>query len=394
MITRGLKLLLLSLLLLTTGCGTVKGWFSKEKDEVGKPAPLVAFQSETVIKQRWSNSVGNGQGKLYNRLQPLLMNGTLYAVANNGEIQAIDPATGRRLWRNKLRAEITGGVGGYGDELYLGARDGYVLILSAESGEELRRFPVKGEILSAPQSDGRTLVVQSYNGHLYGMDLQTGRSRWFYDSNMPVLTLRGTSTPVISGDMVMAGFSNGRVQGFDLNSGAVRWEARVAIAQGRSEIERIVDVDGTLLLVSNVVYAVSHQGNLVAIDLQSGRRLWQQPTSSIVGLAQGFGNVYVSADNGTVQAFYRNGQGLRWEQEAFANRRLSAPATVRGFVAVGDFEGYLHILSQTDGSIVGRQRPDKNGIRAEMLVHDNLLIVYGNGGKLVAYDIQARSAAR
>jgi len=386
--------LFLACLIGLSGCSTVGGWFSSDKDDSGKPAPLPSFTTDSVIKQVWSASVGNGQGALYNRLQPLLMGGVLYAVANNGELVALDPANGRRIWRSRVRAEITGGVGGFGDELYLGALDGSVIVVNAGNGQELRRFQIAGEILSAPQSNGRLIIVQSYNGKLYGLDTATGRQRWVYDSNMPVLTLRGTSTPVISGELVMAGFSNGRVLGFDIGTGSVRWEVRVAIAQGRSEIERIVDVDGTLLLVGNLLYAVSHQGNLVAIDTQAGRRIWQEEASSIVGLAQGFGNVYVSEDDGAVRAFYRNGQGLRWERPAFANRRLSAPATVRGFVAVGDFEGYLHVLTQTDGDIVGRVRVDRKGVRADMVSSDNLLYVYGNGGKLVAYDIQARAAAR
>jgi outer membrane protein assembly factor BamB len=190
--------------------------------------------------------------------------------------------------------------------------------------------------------------------------------------------------------VVYAGFANGRVLAFDSETGAIRWEARVAISQGRSEIERIVDVDGSMELIGNELYAASYQGRIVGIDITNGRKLWQQDISSYAGVAQGFGNVYVSDDDGTLTAFLRNGQGVRWEQEALGFRNLSRPTTVSSYVAVADFEGVVHLLSQVDGEFVGRVKADGDGVRADMLSDGNLLYVFGNSGKLTAYEITAK----
>jgi outer membrane protein assembly factor BamB len=266
-----------------------------------------------------------------------------------------------------------------------------VIRLSADSGETLWSVDVSGEVLAPPQGNGRIVVAQTYDGKLYGFDHETGERLWRYDSNVPVLTIRGTSTPVLEGNVVYAGFANGRVLAIDTGDGSVRWEARVAIPQGRSEIERIVDVDGTMALVGTELYVASYHGRIVALDTRTGRKIWQRNASSFYGVSQGFGNVYISEETGTVTAFLRNGQGIRWQQEALAWRGLSKPVPVSSYLAVEDYKGYLHLLSQVDGEFVARIRPNKKGARADMLADGTVLYVYTDDGKLIAYDVRART---
>lgn len=381
--------LLLSFLLVS-GCSTLKGWFSIDDDEDPRqPAELQKIEETVKAKRLWSTGVGNGQGDGLYRIQPVIGGERIYAAASDGEVRALERSNGRRVWSRDIKMPISGGVGLYGDSLFLGSSDGFVLRLSAETGETLWKARVTGEVLAPPESNGRVVVAQGYDGKLHGLDFGTGERLWTYDSNMPVLTIRGTSTPIFRENLVLAGFANGRVLGFNAGTGAVEWEARVAIPQGRSEIERIVDVDGTMVLVGNELFAASYQGNIVAIEASSGRKLWERPVSSVSGVSQGFGNVYVADEDGTVFALHRNGQGQRWSQDALAWRGLGRPVTVSSYVAVPDFEGYVHILSQVDGSIVGRFRADSKGVNADMLNDGNVLYVFGNGGKLNAYELSA-----
>jgi outer membrane protein assembly factor BamB len=265
-----------------------------------------------------------------------------------------------------------------------------VLKVDANSGEVLWSTSVNGEVMSVPQSNGRIVLAHTLDGKLQGLDFGTGEIVWTYDSNVPVLTLRGSCTPVINGDYAYVGFASGRVLAFDIDAGGIAWEVRVAIPQGRSEIERVVDVDGSMTLLGNELFAASYQGKLVAIDVSEGRKLWQQDVSSFSGVSQGFGNVYVADADGTVYAYQRNGQGERWQQPALAYRGLSRPTPVSSYVAVGDAEGYVHLLSQVDGEFAGRVKADGDGVRADMLAEDNLLYVYGNSGDLIAYKITAK----
>ena len=378
-------------LLLLSGCSTVGGWFSSDTDEANEPAELQRISEEVRIKRLWSAGIGDGQGDGYYHLRPALDGDRIYAAGSDGIVTALQRESGDRIWRQDLELDISGAVGVGAELVLVGTGDGQVVALSRDDGSTLWTSRVQGEILAPPQTNGRVVVVQSYDGKLRGLDADDGSELWVYDSNVPVLTLRGTSTPIIFERVAIAAFGNGRVVALDLDNGGVRWEARVAIAQGRSEIDRIVDIDGSMLMTGPVVWAVSYQGSLAAIDAVSGRKMRQEEVSSYVGLDQGFGNIYVAEESGTVIAFYRNESGIRWEQGELARRRLSAPRTVKGYVAVADFEGYVHFLSQVDGRIVGRVRADGDGVRADMLSDDDVLYVYGNSGKLIAYKVSPKN---
>ena len=377
--------------LLTTGCSTITGWFSDDEFDPREPVKLEKITEQVKLKSRWSRGVGDGQGEGLLKINPILVGDSLYAASAEGRVMSVDPESGRVRWKQDLDLALSGGVGHHGNSVFVGASEGLVMRLDAASGSEIWRAPVSGEVLSAPQGDGRYVVAQTYDGKLMGFDYETGEVRWTYTSDVPVLTLRGTGTPMILGDNAIAGFADGKVVAINLRSGNVAWEVRVAIPQGRSEIERIVDIDGSMAVQSSELYVASYQGRLVAIDTRSGRRLWQRNVSSVSGVGVGFGNVYVADDDGTVSAFLRNGQGVRWQNIDLGFRDLSRPTPVSSYVAVVDFEGYLHLLSQVDGEIVGRTKVDSSGARADMLTRGNRLFVFTNDGALKAYDVEARN---
>ena len=377
--------------LLTTGCSTITGWFSDDEFDPREPVELEKITEQVKLKSRWSRGVGDGQGEGLLKINPVLVGDSLYAASAEGRVMSVDPESGRLRWKQDLELALSGGVGHHGNSIFVGASEGLVMRLDADSGAEIWRAPVSGEVLSAPQGNGRYVVAQTYDGKLMGFDYENGEVRWTYTSDVPVLTLRGTGTPMILGDNAIAGFADGKVVAINLRSGNVAWEVRVAIPQGRSEIERIVDIDGSMALSGSELYVASYQGRLAAIDTRSGRRLWQRNVSSVSGVGVGFGNVYVADDDGTVSAFLRNGQGVRWQNIDLGFRDLSRPTPINSYVAVVDFEGYLHLLSQVDGDIVGRVKVDSAGARADMLTRGNRLFVFTNDGALKAYDVEARN---
>ncbi len=378
------------LLLSLSACSTISGWFDiDDDDDLTQPAKLQDIEEKVDIDRLWSRGIGDGQGDGFYRLRPALNSGVIYVASADGEVMALDAAEGDKLWDIERDFGLSGGVGAFGDSLFVGASDGSVLRLSAEDGAILWQQKVTGEVLAPPQGDGDVVVAQTYDGKLVGLDYASGDKLWTYDSNVPVLTIRGTSTPILMNGMVFAGFANGRVVAFQADSGAVAWEARVAIAQGRSEIERIVDIDGTMDVSGTELYAASYQGRVAAIDITSGRKLWQQNVSSFSGVSTAFSNVYVADEDGTLSAFLRSGQGLRWANTDLAYRELSRPTPVSSYLAVADYQGIVHILSQIDGEIVGRVKVDGDGARADMLSDGNVLYVYGNSGDLKAYEITA-----
>lgn len=383
-------LVTLAMVFSLAGCSTISGWFDSDDDDPKQPVELERITQTVKIKRLWSAGVGDGQGDGFYRLQPVIDGDRIYAASAEGEVAAFERSRGKKLWKADMDTQLSGGVGVYDDALLLGSSDGFVIKVDANTGEQLWSTRLTGEILAAPQGNGRVVIAQTYDGKLQGLDFDSGEKLWTYDSNVPVLTIRGTNTPILRDNTVFTGFANGRVVAFDAMTGAVRWEVRVAISQGRSEIERIVDVDGSMALAGNELYAASYQGRVVAIDITNGRKLWQQDISSFSGVSQGFGNVYVADEDGSLNAYLRNGQGLRWTQVALGYRQLSRPTPVSSYVAVADFEGIVHIISQVDGEFAGRVKADGDGVRADMLSDGNTLYVFGNSGKLVAYEITAK----
>src|SRR5690606_31359102 len=338
----------LALAVMAVGCS------SNSKKEL-PPAELPKIQEEVRLDAQWSRSIGNGQGDLYNLLTPAADGERLFAAAANGEVVALDRLTGKKFWEVDLDLPISGGVGaGYGLVL-VGTLKGEVIALDASSGEERWRARVTSEVLSAPATNGDIVVVQTQDDRLIAFDASSGSPRWIYESSPAVLTLRGTSSPVMTNRLVMAGLSSGKVLALDAQRGIPVWEQRVAIPQGRSELERVVDIDGNLLLSGGTLYVVSYQGNVAAIDVDSGRPLWNRAASSYVGLAQGFGSVYVSLANGAVEGVDERSNSALWNNDALQRRQLSAPEVFSSYVAVGDLEGYVHLLSQVDGHFVGRK---------------------------------------
>ncbi len=355
--------------------------------EENEPAELTDFVIEREVEKLWSAGIGEGQGKGLYQLRPAIEGDTVYVVSADGELQARDLATGKKRWKRDIERAVSGGVGVDSERLYLGAAEGKVIAYTLK-GEEVWETQLNGEILAPPVSDGELVVAQTYDGQVVGLDAVSGEQQWAFAASVPRLTLRGTSTPLLDGQSVYAGLANGRVVALDRRTGELRWEQRVSVAKGSTEIERLSDVDGSLLLHNGVLFAAGYQGKLMAIDTRSGRPLWERDISSYSGPVEGYGNVYVADALGSVHAFEQNGQGVLWTQTVLARRKLTQPAILSGSLAVGDFEGYVHFISQIDGHLVSRIHVDGSGIRAPMVVVDDKLLVFSNDGKLAAYTFE------
>ncbi|WPP45322.1 outer membrane protein assembly factor BamB [Pseudomonas sp. AN-1] len=352
------------------------------------PAELEKFAEEVRLDKQWSRSIGEGQGETWNQLELAAEGDSLFAADIEGLVVAMNRETGKVLWETELDKPVSGGVGaGYGLVL-VGTLKGQVIALDSTSGEVKWRAPVGSEVLAAPASNGNVVVVQTQDDRLVALDATSGERLWSYESTPAVLTLRGTGAPVVTNQLAVAGLSSGKVIALDVQRGIPVWEQRVAVPQGRSELERMVDIDGGLLLSGGTLYVVTYQGQLAALDLMSGRPLWQRQASSYVGVATGFGNIYVSQAGGTVEGIDERSTSALWSNDALARRQLTSPAVFSSNVAVGDLEGYLHLLSQVDGRFVGRVRVDSDGLRARPLVVGDWLYAYGNSGKLVAYTLR------
>lgn len=364
-----------------TGCS----WFGSD-DEV-KPEPLVQFEAEKEVERLWSASAGSGSESIYLNLTPAIDGNSIFAADADGEVFGFDRKTGDRLWQTDLDVKLSGGVGaGYGI-VAVALESGSVIALDSATGEERWRASVGSEVVSQPQMNESLLVVQAIDGKVTAFDATSGERRWVYDAQIPNLTLRGTSSPIVVANATFAGFANGKLVALDNETGNEIWSRRVALPKGRSELERMVDIDGRPLLRDRMLYVPSYQGRLAAIDPFSAQVVWAEEVSTFHSIAEGYGNLYVSDTDDAVQAVDRSSSASVWHQPALANRQISAPVTSASEVLVADFEGYIHVMSQLDGRFVARYKFDSSGVSGDMLVVDDIIYVLSNDGQLAALTI-------
>ena len=380
------------MLSVVTGCGFsdwVRNPFGDDDEDPRAPAELLDVVSETTIDRNWRINVGNGQGDNYKKLTPVVDGGFVFAASDDGEIIAVNTINGDLMWQTEVENSITGGVGAGDGIVMIGTEAAELIVFSQSNGEEVWRASVSSEILSQPKTNGDIVVAQTVDGKLIALNREDGMQRWTYETTLPALTLRGTSSPILTSEgTVVAGFSNGILVSVAAEDGVYVWEERVAVPDGQYDIERVIDVDGELLVDGSRILAASYQGNLMAFDIASGQIVWGMEASSYHGMDQGFGNIYYSDDKSHLIALRNNSSDVVWQNEELQYRDLTAPKTISNYVAIADYEGYLHLVSQIDGRIVGRTRIDNDGIRSNLIDDDGKLIVYGNSGSLVSLTIE------
>lgn len=387
---RTLLLILLGSLL--SGCSTLSSWFGGivgGEDNTEPPTPLAKIEPSVRLDKRWSVDIGSGYDKQDINLQPAIVGDRVYVADREGRVVALEADSGKQLWSTATDAAIAAGPGAGEGMVVVGTSDAEVIALNADDGSVRWKVEVSSEVLSVPRIDLDKVIVQSADGSIAALDGADGRQLWINDRTVPVLTLRGTSSPAVQLGLVVAGFSNGKLVAISAEKGFVVWEKSVAIPQGRSELERIVDIDGNPVIAGTAVYVTTYQGRIAMLDLQTGNVGWERDMSSSAGLGVDFSQVYVTDDKSNVWALSRSTGASAWKLDSLAWRGLTAPQPFGDYVAVGDAEGYLHLLSRYDGHIVGRVEVDSAGIRARPLAANDVLYVYGNSGKLVAYTVEA-----
>jgi len=357
------------------------------KDTIEPPADLVNFDPTLEIREVWSVQLGGGSERLRLGLAPATDGTRIFAGSHDGTAAAFGLEDGDLLWSVDSELRLAAGPGVGSGIVVFGTSDGSLLALDAETGEERWHHPVGSEVLSAPVVGDEAVVFRSVDGRLNAVSVEDGAELWTIVQSMPTLTLRGNSSPIVLGDIVVAGFDNGRVGNYAMEFGQQNWEIQLASPAGRSEIDRLVDVGVDLEVFGNDVYAATFQGRAASLDLATGGVLWQQDFSSFTGIGVDFQNVYVTSDVSTVVALNRLNGSEAWRQDGLRMRDVTAATRFRETVVVADYEGYVHFLSGADGSFLARQRAASAQITMQPLSLGPLLFVQSEDGTIAALEI-------
>lgn len=351
--------------------------------ESERPLPLPTNSHEVEAKSAWSQPLGAWQTPPEGTIQPALLDGRLAVVDGLDWLRGLDARTGRIRWERRTELPITAAVTAADDALLVGTREGEVIAYTLKDGDVRWRTTLSSEILAQPTVAGDMVIVRSGDGKVYALKLADGKKVWTFDRAVPTLSLRGVGRAVVDGNEVFVGFASGKLAALSLKDGSLLWESTVATPQGRSELERLVDVDAAPVVRGDTVYAAAYQGRVAALSRDGGRVLWSRDLSVYNDFIADDHALYLSDDHGAVWAIDRASGAALWKQERLGKRRLSAPVLFGGYLVVADFEGYLHFLARDDGRLVGRYHVADAGV-VGMLAADKLLYVQGRDGGVMA----------
>jgi outer membrane protein assembly factor BamB len=372
------SLLLVAAMLALAACS------SKDK-KVDRPAELVDLKSPTVrIQKLWSASVGGGGKKLRLGLGLATAGDKLFAAGREGDVAAFDLKTGRQVWRVETKLTLAGGTGVGADVVAVGSADGQVVALSADDGAQRWRADVKGEILSAPAVTEKEVIVRTVDGKLRALAMADGKELWSAEQQIPRLTLRGTAAPVVARDVAISGFDNGRVMAVSVADGATVWDSPVSPSHGRTELERLNDIDAAVKVVGEDVFVAGFQGRAAMLALDSGQIWWTRDLSSYRGVDVDDEQMYVSTSQGELVALKRRSGVEVWRDDSLKFRSLSAPAVAGEYVAVADLEGYVHFFDRTTGSLAGRVKTGGDRVTNPPLSVEGNVYVINDQGEIVA----------
>ncbi len=397
--------------LLISSCGTWKSLTTRDdkpkEPKADKPLPLAQFASEANIRVLWRRNIGRGIGRKFIDLSPVIEEGVIYAADAYGFVASIDHASGRFQWMSRIGrprskgfmnvmdrsdpAFVTGGLGVGANMIYVGTARGEVVALAASDGEERWRVVLTSEILAPPIASRDAVYAQTSDGNLFALSLEDGSQKWVFHSQNPLVTLRGTSTPVFNSGIVYAGFANGVLSAIDSTTGELLWEQTVSLPTGTSDLERMVDVDGKPLVEQGVVVASTHQGMTTAIRRSDGQPLWQVEVASTRALQSGYGLVFAVTDDDEVVGIEQRDGTIAWRQEGLLRRQLTDPLAFSNYIFVGDMQGFVHVIAQSDGRFIARRRVDGAAIQPTMAHEDGVVYVQSKGGRLIALELDRSS---
>lgn len=372
----------------STGCSTVKGWFSSKKSKEAAPTALADITPSINVSKVWGAGVGAGEGVLGLRQGPVVDGGRVYAAAVKGGVYALDLQTGKPVWHYETKARLSGGPG-VGDGLVVvGGLEGEVVALDAATGAEKWRSKVANEVTAPPTIGQGRVFVRSNDGRVTAFDAATGERRWFWNHDLPTLVSRGTDAPTLGPGVLFVGNDDGTVTMLAVGDGRELWSLPVAQPEGRNELERVSDVDGAPVLDGTTLYATSVKRATLAIDAPNARPLWSAEHGGPGRVAVASDRVVVTEAGGDVYALDKSTGGALWRQPGLARREVTAPAIAGEAAVVGDLDGYVHWLRLSDGAFAARVRAGRDAIVAAPVVADGIVLVQDVDGGLTAFRAQ------
>ncbi|MGY6630865.1 MAG: outer membrane protein assembly factor BamB [Wenzhouxiangella sp.] len=368
---------------LLAGCQTVGGWFSRDKDDA--PAELVDFTQTRSVERIWTSNTGAGINRSRPAFRPVAFQGDLWVADHRGRIVAVDIESGSINRRFDTGLPLSAGPAMSPGLALVGTFDGQLVALNPEDGETRWTAQLSSEIIAYPVVQDGVVVVRSVDGRTFGLDVNSGRRLWVHDRSVPVLTLRGNSDPLVRAGQVFIGYDDGAVAALRVADGSLLWEQRVSEPEGRTELDRLADIDGPMAIVGSELYVATYRGRTASLALDAGRINWVTELPSASGLTVLRTQLAATDRDDAVWLLDRRDGSTLWRDDRLARRGVSRPQFVGDLLVVSDSLGFLHFYDTTSGEFAARVRASRNQPIADPLVLGNEVFLLDEDGNLSAW---------
>ena len=360
------------------------------KDNAEPPRELAEdFAAKAKLAVQWKTDVGDGYGGQNINLVPAASEDSLFAADYEGVIESRNRLTGDKRWTVEAELPLSSGPALSKDRLIFGTRDAEVAAFAVADGALLWKTAVSSSVLALPAVANGVVVVRGSDGRLTGLDEKNGTILWNHERSAPPLAVRSKGGPAVAEELVIDGFGGGKLTALRMKTGQPEWESLVALPHGRSEVDRLLDINAVPVVKSDTIYVSGYQGGVAAVSLRDGEVQWrQEKLFTHTGLAGIRRSLFLSDASSDVWRLDMRDGGDLWKQNELHQRRLTTPVPVKDKLVVGDFEGYVHVLSQEDGSLLAREQIDDTPIEAAPVIYDDVVYVYTSGGKLAALIVE------
>ena len=372
---------------------------------VKKYPPLEPVANKIAVKPLWVVEAGKKSYLANRQYEVALGEAHVYLADAKGNVSARELKNGKQVWTRNFADLISSGPKVDGELLYVATMEAELFALNRDSGDVVWKTKLSSEILSEPALSEKNIYIQTIDGKLFALDKKSGNKVWVDSREVPALTLRGTSAPLVLGSKVIAGFANGKLMAFESETGLRLWETSVSVASGRTDLQRMIDIDGPIQGDDRQVYAATYQGRIAAVSLADGRTSWSREMSAFNGVQLDGQQIFLSDASDHVWAIDRKTGATIWRQDKLEGRDLTGVAVLPDSVVVADGAGYVHWLSREDGSFISREhlletynwayhdfdgdngKDTDFGVSSTLKVADNKLFVRNNMGALSVFQL-------
>ena len=353
-------------------------------DFVNPPSPLNDLKSKINLEVVWQESVGEHNGKNFNIYH---LEDFLYVASSDGVIKKLDSTTGDQIWKKELGINLSSGVAGGDENIYVSSIDGFLWCMDLK-GNLIWKTLLNGEIDSLPIIYDSKVVVKLNNYKIVQLNTKDGSVIWKYQAAIPPLTYKSEGKIVHSDKVVYLGLPGGKMIAIDSPTGGLVWESNISRARGSTDIERANDITSHPVINGPVIYGITTNGDISALDRRNGKTIWTKPISSFYGMVFDGFNLFITHDTGSIYSVNKDDGEIEWRQPNLKYRRIKTGTIINDYIVYGDYEGFVHFLSIDDGSILGRIKLDDTQILNNIIKIDDLkLALMTEGGEIISLKV-------